>query len=249
MVRGISETVADEPLPTVDVDGGDLPSRGPQLESISISDDPRAWAVAGFGVEQDPVVHIGNTTLRFSAGDGGFRGWGFDGLSPRDVPELPTGITLMDPRSAGPFAGGTSPAVGTKQPNGIVSIDHIVLQTNDCLTVTAQLRESGFHPRRTRRTSIGDMPALQTFFWAGDVIIELVGPPDPPKPEPERATSATATFFGLALVSADLTQTSNYLGDLLGTPRPAVQEGRQVATLRGRDVGISVPVLIMSPHV
>jgi hypothetical protein len=55
--------------------------------------------------------------------------------------------------------------------------------------------------------------------------------------------------FGLALVADDLDATAAQLGELLSTPKPAVQPGRRIAGLRGAQVGISVPVAVMSPHV
>jgi hypothetical protein len=40
--------------------------------------------------------------------------------------------------------------------------------------------------------------------------------------------------------------TARVLGDRLGEPRPAVQEGRTIATLK-RDAGSSVPLAFMTP--
>jgi hypothetical protein len=37
------------------------------------------------------------------------------------------------------------------------------------------------------------------------------------------------------------------LGDKLGEPRPAVQEGRTIATLRRGEAGSSVPLAFMTP--
>jgi hypothetical protein len=84
----------------------------------------------------------------------------------------------------------------------------------------------------------------QTFCWAGDVIVEIVGPLEPVGD----AAGAAATFFGLALVADDLDATAAQLGDLLGPPRDAVQPGRRIAGLRHRSVGISLPVAVMTPH-
>jgi hypothetical protein len=84
----------------------------------------------------------------------------------------------------------------------------------------------------------------QVFFWAGDVIVELIGP-DRDEPVTDEATS----FFGLALVADDLDATASRLGELLSTPKDAVQPGRRIAGLRGARVGITVPVAVMSPHV
>jgi hypothetical protein len=82
------------------------------------------------------------------------------------------------------------------------------------------------------------------FFWAGDVILELMGP-DRDQPVTDDATSV----FGLALVADDLDTTAAHLGELLSSPKEAVQPGRRIAGLRGAKVGISVPIAVMSPHV
>jgi hypothetical protein len=42
-------------------------------------------------------------------------------------------------------------------------------------------------------------------------------------------------------------QTARVLGDKLGEPRPAVQEGRTIATLRRSEAGSSVPLAFMTP--
>ena len=35
----------------------------------------------------------------------------------------------------------------------------------------------------------------------------------------------------------------------MGTPKDAVQDGRRIAGLRGKEVGIRLPIAVMSPHV
>jgi hypothetical protein len=44
----------------------------------------------------------------------------------------------------------------------------------------------------------------------------------------------------------DLDQTAHALGDLLGTPRDAVQPGRRIATLRA-EAGLGPAIAFMSP--
>ena len=50
------------------------------------------------------------------------------------------------------------------------------------------------------------------------------------------------------MVADDLDATAEWLGDRVGTPKDAVQPGRRIATLRHRDLGLGLPVAIMTPH-
>ena len=72
-----------------------------------------------------------------------------------------------------------------------------------------------------------------------DIEVDVIGD-DPNEP---------TSVFGLALVADDLDTTAAHLGELLSTPRDAVQQGRRIAGLRGREIGISLPIAVMSPHV
>jgi hypothetical protein len=80
----------------------------------------------------------------------------------------------------------------------------------------------------------------QVFFRLGEVILELVG-------QPETAGEGKPGFFGLAITVDDLNAAAALLGDHLGAVKDAVQEGRRIATLRHRDVGMSVATAFMSP--
>ena len=88
--------------------------------------------------------------------------------------------------------------------------------------------------RRTRDAGNG---TTQTFFRAGEVIVELVGPI--PDVDGER-------FWGLALTVADLDACAALFGDRLGAMKDAVQAGRCIATLRHKAFGLTVPIAFMS---
>lgn len=211
-----------------------------------MGDTPDAWRAAGFHVRGD-ALQLGRTTIELH-GDGpagspggGFLGWRFDppptagaaGPVP-DIDGLP--VLAGEPSRSAETVGGA-------HPNGISRIDHLVVLTGDVGRTLGAFGSAGFELRRQRRTEIAGSPAVQSFLWAGDVIIELVGP------APEEPTSeGPATIFGLALVSADLDATAEHLGESLGPARDAVQPGRRIATVRHRALGISLPVAVMSPH-
>ncbi|MDQ2679273.1 MAG: VOC family protein [Actinomycetota bacterium] len=211
--------------------------RSAPLTTIELGDDPSAWSAAGFTVTDDTVV-LGGTTVALTGAGGGFRGWAFAGLDPLRLDGLPD-----SERSDGPLGDGPD-GDGPAHPNGIVSIDHVVVRTGDCDRTVAAFEQAGFEVRGGRSTTSYGAPMRQTFFWAGDVIVELVGP-DAGEPTTDEPTS----IFGLALVATDLDATAEHLGDLMGAPKDAVQDGRRIAGLRHRQVGISLPIAVMSPHV
>lgn len=212
-----------------------------QLRVIELGDSPDAWRSAGFDVVDADAdgagrghVRLGTTTVVLT-GRGGDPAWSIDGVV-APIDGLPIAIVDID--------GATSTTMSAvPHPNGISRIDHVVVRTGDCDRTAAAFAAAGMAPRRTRDVTDGPTPVRQIFCWAGDVIVEIVGPVVATGGAP-----ATATFFGLALVADDLDATAARLGDVLGSPRDAVQPGRRIASLRHRAAEISLPVAVMSPH-
>lgn len=201
----------------------------PQLLTIEVGDTPAAWSAAGFSVQGD-LLRLGRTTLRLTGEGGDVRGWAIEGVS-HDV----DGLAAVEAAAL---------AESPPHANGIDSIDHVVVRSGDVERTVAAFEAAGLEVRGGRSTTSYGSPMRQVFFWAGDVIVELIGP-DRDEPVTDGATS----FFGLALVADDLDVTASRLGDLLSSPKDAVQPGRRIAGLRGAEVGITVPVAVMSPHV
>ena len=83
-------------------------------------------------------------------------------------------------------------------------------------------------------------PDALVFFRMGEVILELIGQVD-------TAGQGAPGFFGLAITVDDVDALAHLLGEHLGRPKDAVQEGRRIATLRHREVGMSVATAFMSP--
>lgn len=201
-----------------------------QLTTIALGDAPEAWAAAGFDVV-DGLVTLGTTALRLTGTGVRFEGWALDGVErPID------GLATAEPTPVAPN--------GSAHPNGIVRIDHVVVRSGDVDRTVAAFEAAGLEVRGGRSTTSYGSPMRQVFMWAGDVIIELVGP-DRGEPRTDEPTS----IFGLALVADDLDVTAAFLGDLLSTPKDAVQQGRRIAGLRGAQVGLHLPIAVMSPHV
>jgi hypothetical protein len=203
------------------------------IDELRVGDEPATWAAAGFHVDDDGVCRIGAVRVRLlGRGDGErIRSWSLRGL-----PTPPHGSLDGVPTEASD----REPCRPADHPNGAVAIDHVVLATPDTTRTVDALRAVGLEPRRTRHTDSYGAPLLQTFFRAGAVILELIGPEEPRGDGP-------AGFFGLAHTVADLDATAALLGDHLGRAKDAVQPGRRIATLRHRDLGMSVATAFMSP--
>ena len=191
----------------------------PSIDALEIADEPAAWTAAGFNVE-DGECRVSRVTLRL-AGVGSRRGivdWTLG-----DAPSL---------EAAGPH------------PNGAVRIDHVVMLAPDLDRTVAELEAQGFDLRRTREGATPGGSTRQAFFRAGEPILEVVLAPE--GSSVARDPAGPARLWGLAFGVEDLDRTVSSLGDLLGTPRDAVQPGRRIATLRGQ-AGLGPAVAFMSP--
>ena len=218
----------------------DRTSTDPVLVELEVADPPRAWAAAGFAVGDDRCT-IGAVRLRFVGRDErrGIVGWSIAGASvDGDLDGLPT--TVVDAATA-------SPAQAVPHPNGVVGLDHIVVLTPDLERTILACDRAGLGLRRIREGDGGDGRAVrQAFFRLGSTILEVVSGPG--EGSGQAATEAPATWFGLAVDVADLDETAEVLGEALGPIKGAVQEGRRIATLRHRDLGVSVAIAAMDDH-
>jgi hypothetical protein len=209
----------------------------PVLRSLIIGDTASAWTAGGFEVvEQHGRAHttIGEVTIELAGPDGG-RGivaWRIDEIG--EIVEI-DGITTL--RAPPPATELPSPG----HPNLSTHLDHVVMFTPDLDRTVGALAACGFEARRIRDVPGNDQPKKQVFFWAGPTIIELVGPVEP-------TGSGPASLWGLAVTCANLEAAGRHLGDRLGQPKDAVQRGRRIATLRTRDLDISTPIALMTPH-
>jgi hypothetical protein len=153
------------------------------------------------------TMRIGHVAFRIDVGDAGIPGW-----------------TLADAPTVEPDV----------HPNGSTLLDHIVVFTDDPDRTTVAYADRGLEVKRVRDTGRG---TTQTFFRAGEVILELVGPI--PKVTGEQ-------LWGLAFTVADLDACAALLGAKLGRIKDAVQPGRRIVTLRHESCGLTVPIAFMS---
>lgn len=209
---------------------------GVTIDEILVGDPREAWEAAGFTVDDDGTCRIGHVRVRLVGRDGGKRilGWSLRDVPPARVADgrldgLPTAASEADP---------PEPAV---HPNGSTGIDHVVLFSPDVDRTIRALERIGLQPLRERATDTYGAPMRQVFFRAGEVILELVGKADD-------VGEGDAGFFGLAITVADIDATAALLGPHLGNVKDAVQEGRRIATLRHRELDMSVATAFMSPE-
>jgi hypothetical protein len=209
----------------------------PAIAEIVVGDEPDSWRAGGFTVDDDGGCRVGTVRVALVGRDQGKRilSWSLRDALPGSLDDghVDGLATELDQHPA---------AAPADHPNGVTSIDHIVLATGDPARTTAALEKVGLAPLRVRRTDTYGAPMSQTFFRAGEVIVELIGPDDPP----DDGTAGPAAFFGLAYTVADLDATAGLLGEALGTPKDAVQPGRRIATLRHKQLDMSVATAFMT---
>ena len=109
-------------------------------------------------------------------------------------------------------------------PNGAVAVDHVVALTDSLPRTLAALEAAGMEVRRIREP--------MAFLRMGECILEVV----------ERGEGPPA-LWGLVVVVESL----DTLGELVGTPRDAVQPGRRIATVRS-EAGLSTALAFMTPR-
>jgi hypothetical protein len=202
----------------------------PRLDELVVADSPESWETAGFAVDDDGTCRIGSVRVRLVGRSRGRRilEWSLRGVDDGPIDGIPTRSSEREL---------CRPA---DHPNGSVNIDHVVLLTPDNARTTAAFESFGLRARRVRETDQYGAPFLQTFFRAGEVIVELIGPEQP-------SGDGACTFFGLAHTVRDLAATKAVLGEHLGEIKDAVQPGRRIATLRHGPLGMSVATAFMSP--
>jgi hypothetical protein len=203
------------------------------LDELTVAGSPPAWQDCGFTLENDTCI-VGETRIRVApAQQGGIMGWSLRAIDSLELDGLPTERSDRPP-----------PAAAPTHPNGVTSLDHVVAISSDLDRTVTALVGAGLDLRRIREEPTPAGAPRQAFFRLGSVILEVV---QEPKEATERAGGDRPAFFwGLAFVAPDLQRTVEFLGERVSEIRPAVQPGRQIATLR-RSAGLSVPVALITP--
>ncbi len=207
-----------------------------ELQELRLADEPERWEALGFTLHDD-VVPIGSVDVRLGgARDGAsITGWTLAGNAGAELDGLPT--SLGAPRAA--------PAA-VIHPNGVTHIDHVVAVSPDLDRTIGVLTAAGLDLRRVREEPTPAGAPRQAFFRLGEVILEVVAEPEETA-EARGGSGRDAFFWGLALSVPDISLAEPFFGQHLGEPRPAVQPGRTIATVK-RSAGLSAPVALITPR-
>ena len=199
-----------------------------RLAAIDVGGDAAPWQAIGLALDAGRRIPFANGALEFVSGASGIAALAIDGIDSlaHDI----EGISLR--------SGAVAPAID--HPLGVFEIDHVVIMTDSLERTSGAVTEAlGLECRRIRETDTVRQ-AFHRFADQGGVrgcIIELV----------ENARVQQPALFGLVLNLADLDGAAARLGpDLIGEPKPAVQPGRRIATVR-RSAGLGVAMALMTP--
>lgn len=195
------------------------------IDELHVGDSPDAWRSAGFDVDDD-CCRVGSVCIRLGGEGTGITSW--------TLREVPRGLTDVDGVATAGSA--TPPGAPATHANGVTRIDHLVFMTPDLPRTTAAVVALGLDVRRER-----DAGAFQqVFFRLGEVILEVVGPVE--------GGPGPASLWGITFTVTDLDATAEFLGERVGRVKDAVQPGRRITTLRGKEIGISPAIAFMSEH-
>jgi hypothetical protein len=205
----------------------------PVLHELLVADDPAMWRSVGFDIDEG-VCQIGSTTIRFvdngitSGGEAsGIVGWSFVGVDAHDIDGIWCAPTDGEFGQAGTHL------------NTSTLIDHVVVMTPDLARTNEALSSVGLDLRRVRDVPGTEPLRQQAFYRSGEVVIEVVGTAEPTGTHP-------ASLWGLVTVVSDIDAAAAHLGNMLATPKDAVQPGRRIATVR-KEAGLGVPLAFISP--
>ncbi len=203
----------------------------PVLTRLDLPGAAARWEALGFSISSSQM-RIGQVLCRVGASEAS---WGFDSADVL-ISEI---ASIASPHGV---AGETAPA-SIAHANGAFKIDHVVLASDDPVDTTSQLESFGFVAKGERVVGDADAQRSQTFFWSGELLLELVGPAPA-----SGAHSPRARIWGVTFVVDDLDRLKQAAGSLLGPARDAVQPGRQIATVGG-DAGVGPKIAFMTPHI
>ena len=134
-----------------------------------------------------------------------------------------------------PPAGAAAPA----SDGHVTRIDHVVLHLPDVQGACRRFDEwFGVPAKRT----IERGPRRFAFLRPGDVIMELIGPPEPGQPGTGRVTGLAFEVKGID----ELAEALRAKGFPIGEPHPAIQGGRIVSVHAGGACGVPLAFIDFS---
>jgi hypothetical protein len=198
-----------------------------RVEWLTVGGPVEPWARLGLTVV-DGTVPLFGTGIRIDTSlEPGIGRWELSGFA-GDVVDV-DGLATVVVAPATPML--------AEHPIGAVGLDHVVV-TTDSLERTSEAIARVTEAPLKRIREVGEL--RQGFHRVGGgLIVEVV--------EHAGLPVGPAWFWGLVLNVEDLDAAAAHIGpDAISEPRPAVQPGRTIATVR-ETAGLGVPVALMSP--
>jgi hypothetical protein len=194
------------------------------LTTLTVGGPVQPWIDLGLAVDaRSQVVVAGLRLVIDPASQPGLVSWGGEGVADGAIDGIPTE---------------SRDAPGDESPGSALSVlawDHVVVMTADLERTCAAIEAATRSPLKRIRDA---GPIRQGFHRWGRTIIEVV--------ESSQVTSPSASLWGLVWTVADLDAEVERLGpDRISPPKPAVQPGRRIATVRTA-AGLGVAVALMS---
>lgn len=217
-----------------------MTSLPPRLLELVVGGSPSPWISLGLIEESDH--RIAGVGLRFDTFAQGLTSWtihrarsenlSIDGIATSmhsDNVDLSTGRD-----SSTPFCGARA-----------VAIDHVVVNTDDLQrTSDAFTAALGTDLRRVRDAGRG---VMQGFHVLDNTVIEIVSGPHVSPRVSTDDTTPVASLWGFVVVVDDIVAVAESLGEYTSPPKPAVQPGRMISSVRS-EAGLGVQLAIMSPR-
>lgn len=200
----------------------------PTIAELHVGDDPSAWERLGFRINQRRCL-VGRTEVVFSDGPTGIHSWALRNSLPSQFGPIPT-----------TFTENPAPEPSIVHPNGSVGFHHVVLMVPEFDKGKTALRNAGVQVEDGQPFGSPDKAMLRSAPKMGDIELELIGP----KSEDQ---SRNWDLWGLVIAVSDIEATTEFVGDLLGRVKPAVQPHRRIATLR-KEAELGVAVAFLGPE-
>jgi len=197
---------------------------------LVIGGAPTGWEAIGIHFSNENRCLLADVSLRIdSTLPPGLHAW--------SISEIDASTTQIDGITTSLATNAATPQVTPSsgfRPH-VVGVDHVVINTPNLQRTSDALAQlTGAPLKRTRDAGNG---VTQGFHKLGSVVVELVTMPSMPE--------GPASLWGFVLNVQDLDGIAAHLGpDVLSPPKPAVQPGRRIATLRSA-AALGVPVALM----
>ena len=190
---------------------------------LVIAGPAEPWEAIGLDV-RDGCARVGAIALRFAGEGAGITEWALV-----DLPETVADIDGLRTRAL-------DDAPGVPDATEALGWDHLVVMTSSLERTCGAIEAATGAPLKRIREAGA---IRQGFHRLGELIIEVV--------ESAQVTTDHAAFWGFVWVVDDLHDWCARLGpDVIGLPKPAVQPGRFIATVRPA-LGLGVPLAFMIP--